>query len=132
MYQLSLNDPGGVSMKILRSEELKGIVNPTPDVRYRLNVLTEEDSAKALAGHMSILHPGGDVPYHYHEKRESLIFLFDGELVEIVDGREFPIKAGDLVFIAAGEKHKMENRTTREARYVEFFSPIANDFINVT
>jgi quercetin dioxygenase-like cupin family protein len=118
-------------MKILRSEALMGIVNPTPGVRHRLNVLTEEDNAKALAGHLSILHPGGDVPCHYHEKRESLIFLIDGEIVEIVDGREFPVRAGDLVYIAAGERHRMENRSAREARYIEFFAPIAKDFINV-
>ena len=119
-------------MKILRSEELMGIVNPTPGVRHRLNVLTEGDNAKALAGHLSILFPGGDVPYHYHEKRESLIFMIDGELVEIVDGKEFPVKAGDVIYIAAGEKHKMENRSVREARYIEFFTPIAKDFITVT
>jgi len=119
-------------MKILRSEELMGIVNPTPGVRHRLNVLTEEDNAKALAGHLSILHPGGDVAYHYHEKRESLIFLIDGEIVEIVDGREFPFRAGDVIYIAAGEKHKMENRSAREARYIEFFTPVAKDFITVT
>lgn len=118
-------------MKILRLDELKRIVNPTPETRHRLNVLTEEDNAIALAGHLSILHPGGDVPNHYHERRESLIFLFDGEIVEIIDGKEFPLQAGDAVFIAAGERHRMENRTTREARYIEFFSPIAKDFITV-
>jgi quercetin dioxygenase-like cupin family protein len=132
MYQLNRDDRGGIAMKILRSEELMGIVNPTPGVRHRLNVLTEEDNANALAGHLSILSPGGDVPYHYHEKRESLIFLFDGELVEIVDGKEFPVKAGDLIYVAAGEKHKMENRSAREARYIEFFTPIVKDFITVT
>jgi uncharacterized cupin superfamily protein len=118
-------------MKILRSEELMEIVNPTPGGRHRLNVLPEEDNAKALAGHLSILHPGGDVPCHYHDKREFLIFLIDGEIVEIIDGEEFPVKAGDVIYIAAGEKHKMENRSVREVRYIEFFSPIAKDFINV-
>jgi len=119
-------------MKIFHKEELSRIKNPTPGQRHRLNVLTEEDSAKALAGHFSILFPGGDVPYHYHEKRESLIFLMEGDIVEIVDGKEFPVKAGDTIFIAAGEKHKMENRTDREARYVEFFTPIERDFIEIT
>ena len=119
-------------MKILRSKELMSIVNPTPETRHRLNILTEEDNAKALAGHMSVLPAGGDVPNHYHAKRESLIFLIDGTIVEIVDGREFPVAAGDVIYIAAGERHRMENRSQREARYIEFFTPIAKDFINVT
>jgi len=118
-------------MKIFRKEELSQIKNPTPGVRHRLNVLTGEDQAKALAGHFSILFPGGDVPLHYHAKRESLIFLMEGEIIEIVDGKEFPVKAGDVVYIGAGEKHKMVNRTDKEVRYVEFFTPIAQDFIEV-
>ena len=118
-------------MKIFHKEELSKIKNPTPGARHRLNVLTEEDQAKALAGHFSILFPGGDVPLHYHAKRESLIFLMEGEIIEIVDGKEFPVKAGDVVYIGAGEKHKMVNRTDKEVRYIEFFSPIDQDFIEV-
>lgn len=118
-------------MKIYRSEELNRIENPTPGVRHRMNILTEEQNAKALAGHFSILFPGGSVPDHYHAKRESLIFLIAGELAETVDGKEFPLKAGDVIFIAAGEKHKMENRSDSDARYIEFFTPIERDFIEI-
>lgn len=46
-------------MKIYRPEELIRIENPTPEVRHRLKILTEEANAKALAGHFSILFPGG-------------------------------------------------------------------------
>jgi len=119
-------------MKIYHPEELIQIENPTPGVRHRLKILTEEQNAKALAGHFSILFPGGNVPNHYHEKRESLIFLIAGELMEIIDGKEIPLKAGDVIYIAAGEKHKMENRSDRDARYIEFFTPIESDFIEVT
>ena len=61
-----------------------------------------------------------------------MIFLIEGKIIEIIDGKEFPVNAGDVIFIAAGEKHKMENRSAREARYIEFFTPIAKDFLNVT
>ena len=118
-------------MKIFHKEELSRIKNPTPGVRHRLNVLTGEDQAKALAGHYSILFPQGEVPLHYHAKRESLIFLMEGEIVEIVDGKEFPVKAGDAIYIGAGEQHRMANRTDKEVRYIEFFTPIAQDFIEV-
>jgi quercetin dioxygenase-like cupin family protein len=118
-------------VKIFPKEELSRIQNPTPGQRHRLNVLTEADNAKALAGHFSVLFPGGDVPYHYHEKRECLIFIVDGQIVEIVEGKEYPVQAGDTIFIPAGERHKMENRTDRDARYVEFFTPIDKDFIEI-
>lgn len=119
-------------MKVFHTEEMIQIENPTPGVRHRLKILTEEQNAKALAGHFSILFPGGNVPNHYHEKRESLIFLIAGELMEILEGKEIPLKAGDVIFIPAGEKHKMENRSDRDARYIEFFTPIQSDVIVVT
>lgn len=46
-------------MKIFHTEEMIQIENPTPGVRHRLKILTEEQKAKALAGHFSILFPGG-------------------------------------------------------------------------
>lgn len=118
-------------MEIFRTEELNRIENPTPGVRHRLRILTEEQNARALAGHFSILFPGGEVPHHYHANRESLIFLIAGELTETVEGKEHALKAGDMIFIAAGEKHKMENRSDADARYIEFFTPIARDVVEV-
>lgn len=58
--------------------------------------------------------------------------MIAGELMEIVDEKEIPLKAGDVMYIAAGEKHKMENRSDWDARYIEFFTPIESDFIEAT
>jgi len=43
--------------------------------------------------------PGSGPPYHYHEKRESLILAVSGEAAEILEGKEIPIKAGDVIYI---------------------------------
>ena len=72
------------------------------------------------------------MPYHYHEKRESLIFIISGEAVEIAGGKEFPVKAGDVIYIPAVEKHKIVNRSDTDVRYLEFYTPIKRDFIEVT
>ncbi len=42
-----------------------------------------------------------------------------------------PIKAGDVLFIPAGEKHQTINRSGKDFRYLEFFTcpPLGADFV---
>jgi quercetin dioxygenase-like cupin family protein len=73
------------------------------------------------------------VPYHYHNKRESIIIVISGEATEVIEGKEFPIKAGDVLFIPSGEKHTTINRSQKDFRYLEYFTspPVGSDFIEV-
>ena len=118
-------------MEILRTEEFIEATNPTPGENHRLDLVTPEQKAKELGGFLSIIPAGGEVPYHFHEKRESLLFIIKGEGVEIVEGKEYPVKAGDVLYIPTGEKHKIVNRTNKDLRYLEFFAPMKPDFIEV-
>ena len=118
-------------MEIIRTEEMVQMTNPTPGKTHRLDLVTPEQRAKELGGFLSIIPAGGRVPYHFHEKRESLLFLVKGEAVEIVEGEEHPVKAGDVLYIPAGEKHQIVNQTNEELRYLEIFTPLDEDFIIV-
>jgi len=120
-------------MKIFRSSEYVEMKNPSPGQRHRSDILTGEQGAKDLGGILGILAPGTSPPYHYHERRESIIIAISGEAVEILEGKETPIKAGDVIFIPPGEKHTTVNRSGREFRYLEFFTcpPARKDFIEV-
>ncbi len=118
-------------MEIFQTEAFIQMANPTPDETYRLDLVTPEKGAKELGGFLVIIPPEGEMPYHYHEKRESLIFLIKGEATEIVEGKEFPVKAGEVLSIPAGEKHKIVNRSDEDLRYLEFFAPMKPDFIEV-
>ncbi len=120
-------------MKIFRTSEYSKMGNPTPGQRYRNDILTGEHQAKDLGGIFGILAPGTSPPYHYHEKRESIIIAISGEAVEVLEGKEFPIKAGDVIFIPPGEKHTTVNRSGREFRYLEYFTcpPVGKDFVEV-
>lgn len=118
-------------MKIFYTDDFVKMNNPTPGERYRLDIVTDREKGLKLGGHFSILPAGAKLPYHYHEVRESLIFVIRGEATEIVEGQEFPTKAGDVIFISAGEKHKMENRTDSDAYFLEFFTPVKTDVVVV-
>ena len=117
-------------MKRFRSEEYVRQKNPNPGGFHMEDILTDELEAKAVGGIFGIMPPGHDGPYHYHRERESLIMVISGEAIEIVEGEETPIKAGDILFIAPGEKHMISNRSDQELRFLEFFTfpPVLADF----
>jgi quercetin dioxygenase-like cupin family protein len=120
-------------MKIFKSDEYVRMANPTPGKAYRPEILTKEHQAKSLGGMFGLLVPGSQVPYHYHNNRESIIVVISGKAIEVVDGKEIPIKAGDVLFIPSGEKHSMINRSDQDFRYLEFFTfpPLSADFVEV-
>lgn len=120
-------------MKKFRIDDYIELENPTPGESYRPEILFPEHKAKNLGGIMVILVPGSQVPYHYHKNRESVIIFISGEGIEVIEGEEFEIKAGDVLFIPAGEKHTTINRSDADLRYLEFFTcpPVTADFFEV-
>lgn len=117
-------------MKLFTLEHFRQIENPDPRVPYRPEIPMHEYNARALGAMFGLLGPGMQVPYHYHRRRESILIVISGEAIEIVEGEETPITAGDILFIPAGEKHTVINRSSREFRFLEFFTcpPLKADF----
>jgi quercetin dioxygenase-like cupin family protein len=120
-------------MKIFKFEEYIKAENPAPGEIFRPEILIDTDRAKDLGGIMGLLPPGKQIPYHYHNTRESIIIAISGEAVEIVEGNDYPFKTGTVFHIAAGEKHMTVNRSDEEFRYLEFYTcpPLDADFVEV-
>lgn len=118
-------------LKLFKSGEYLEIENPRPGDSYRPEILTDTDNAKELGGMFGLLSPGNQVPYHYHENRESVIVVISGEAIEVIEGEEMVIKKGDIIFIPSGQKHMTINRSDQEFRYLEFYTrpPLHADFI---
>lgn len=109
-------------MELFRFEEFIKVENPNPGTRYTREILTDKQKAEKLGGIFAVLVPGGQVPYHFHNERESIIIAISGEATEIIEGEEVLIKADEVVYIPAGEKHGTINKTDKDFRYLEFFT----------
>jgi quercetin dioxygenase-like cupin family protein len=118
-------------MKVFKTQEYIQRKNPSTSERLREDILTEADNARQLAGIFVILPPGGEVPYHFHEGRESLIFIISGQGIEKVEDEEFTVTAGDVIYIPALEKHMLINNSSADLHYLEYFAPINKDFVVV-
>ena len=120
-------------MKVFKIEDYLKLENPTPGKFYRAKILTEEHKAKEIEGIFGLLVPGSKVPYHIHNKRESIFIPISGEVTMIFEGREITIKVGDVVYMPPEKKHGLVNRSDKDMRYIEFFTspPLEADFVEV-
>jgi quercetin dioxygenase-like cupin family protein len=120
-------------MELINSERLSKISNPKPGSPFRLDIVDSQNKAKDLRGAVAVLSPGNKTPYHYHKRRESIIFVISGTATEIVEGEKLLVKAGDILFIPAMEKHGTENTSDKEFRYLEFFTTMSGpgDLVSV-
>ncbi|MFC1943020.1 cupin domain-containing protein [Chloroflexota bacterium] len=120
-------------MEIFRIDEFIKTDNPNPGTRFKIEFLEDKEKIENLGGLFGLLPPGVQTPYHFHNKRESIIIPIRGEATEIVEGEEIPIKANDILYIPAGEKHATVNRTDKDFLYLEFhtYPPVGADFIEV-
>ncbi|OGV35923.1 MAG: hypothetical protein A2X48_06020 [Lentisphaerae bacterium GWF2_49_21] len=63
--------------------------------------------AKITGGGVYVFKPGETAhpePRHVHDVDEVFIFI-QGSGVIPIDGKDYPVKAGDVVIVAAGEDH---------------------------
>ncbi len=121
------------SLKVWKTDPYRKMPNPTPGEWFRTPILGDEDRAKEMGGLLVILPSGKSVPYHYHKNRESILMVLSGEAIELYEDKEYPVQTGDVIFIPAGAKHAVLNRSDREFRFLEFFThpPMGSDFIHV-
>jgi len=120
-------------MKLFKIAEYVERKNPTPGSPYRPEILTVAEGARDLGGIFGLLPAGTQVPYHFHQRRESVIFVIGGSATQVIDGTEIPISTGDVLYIPAGEKHMTVNRSSQDFRYLEIFTcpPLGADFVEV-
>jgi quercetin dioxygenase-like cupin family protein len=66
--------------------------------------------------------PNGAAQVHDHPFEEAYFFL-EGEIEAVLEGREYTIRAGDVVFAGVGDSHGFFNTGTGRVRWIETQAP---------
>jgi quercetin dioxygenase-like cupin family protein len=66
--------------------------------------------------------PNGSAQVHDHPFEETYFFL-DGEIEAVLDGREYTVRAGDVVFAGVGATHGYFNTGGGRVRWIETQAP---------
>jgi mannose-6-phosphate isomerase-like protein (cupin superfamily) len=120
-------------VKILKLEDAPKLFFPDGKA-YTIPLVTEQTGAKEIAGLMGVMPAGsGGVRYHYHDKRESVLFILSGQGKALVEGKEYGLGPNTVMFVPPKQKHKVMNVGNSELRYIEFFTnpPMLSDFVEV-
>ena len=127
-------EQGSLQYKVIRTQDFIKAVNSKPNERMREEILAPKE-AKNINGILSTLPPatpGAKPQYHYHTHREGIIQILSGDATEWIEGKPIPLKVGDVIFIPPYIKHTlMNNSTTQDVRYMEFYSPVPPDSVPV-
>ncbi|MFA9502276.1 cupin domain-containing protein [Natrinema sp. H-ect1] len=68
------------------------------------------------------IEPGATLPTHTHAN-EQIGFVLEGELVAVVEGEEYPLRAGDAYLFHPNERHGAENRSDEAAVGIGVLAP---------
>lgn len=113
--------------------------NPRLTLRYEKGVDTTDLSSliqRAGAGPVAVVDLGrtawvshhlaivreAEAP-HYHRFHDLTVFVLRGEGAMDLDGRRFPMKAGDVVYVQRGVRHFFRNTGREAAAAFAVFSP---------
>ena len=68
-------------------------------------VISPEQGAKNITLNYAEFAPGDAFAQHVHPHSEDVIVVLEGKGVIKVEGKEYPIEAGDVVYVPPGERH---------------------------
>jgi mannose-6-phosphate isomerase-like protein (cupin superfamily) len=100
---------------------VRGGVGPAQGAAY----LAGDDMAGVLAAGRTVLAAGSSIGEHSHPDTEELYLILDGQGRGVLDGRSFPVAAGDLFVVKAGHSHGLINDSDATLTYFGLMTPKA-------
>jgi quercetin dioxygenase-like cupin family protein len=79
--------------------------------------LTPRDGVPNFAMRVFEVSAGGYTPFHHHPY-EHEIYVMEGQGTVWRDGKEVPIKPGDILYIPADEQHQFKNASDRPFKFM--------------
>lgn len=62
-------------------------------------------------------------PIHVHARDDETIYIIEGELTAVIDGRPRRLTAGESIFLRRGVPHQLMNMTGNPCRYILIGTP---------
>ena len=74
--------------------------------------------------HLNRLIPGGPAGrLHHHTEADNIYIVKRGEGTLVVEGTSYVIRRDDVVYIPAGMKHSLANRSADTFEFFEIYAP---------
>jgi quercetin dioxygenase-like cupin family protein len=101
------------------------VIKPAAHAEWRSDKMGKStifQSARLLVG-LNAFEPGQSHALHAHVGMDKLYYVLDGEGVFILEGRELPMQAGDLLVAPDGVPHGVTNTGERRLLVLAVLAP---------
>jgi quercetin dioxygenase-like cupin family protein len=102
------------NVKDIPSEKVE--MDGVKDCRYQV-ALSARDGELSMAMRFFEVAPGGNTPLHNHPY-EHEILIMEGTGTVWRDGKETPLKPGDVLYIPSDEKHQFKNAGNQPFKFM--------------
>jgi len=111
----------GVGSKVFHVDEITELVSRHDGRRKKILLNTTNTGSPLLVDIVSYA-PGGTSPLHFHREIDHFFFVLGGRGRIVIEGRHHPLRAGCVVWIAAGDGHKVYADPDSPLTFLEYFS----------
>lgn len=101
------------------------VIRPATHAVYspaRMGKSTIFESARLLVG-LNAFEPGQEHPLHAHAGQDKVYHVIEGEGLFLLEGRELPMKSGDLLIAPEGAAHGVRNQGTGRLLVLAILAP---------
>jgi mannose-6-phosphate isomerase-like protein (cupin superfamily) len=105
--------------------EHPAVIRPSQHADWRTDRMGKStlfESPRLLVG-LNAFEPGQFHALHAHARMDKLYHVVEGEGVLLLDGRELPIKAGQLVVAPEGVQHGIRNTSGQRLLVLAILAP---------
>jgi quercetin dioxygenase-like cupin family protein len=105
--------------------EHPAVIKPATHAEWRADKMSKStiyQSARLLVG-LNGFEPGQSHALHAHAGMDKMYYVLDGEGVFLLEGRELPMQAGDLLVAPDGVPHGVKNTSQRRLLVMAVLAP---------
>ena len=102
------------------------IIRPADHAAYssaKMGKSTIFESSRLLVG-LNAFEPGQEHALHAHAGQDKVYQVLEGEGLFLLEGRELPMKAGDLLVAPEGIAHGVRNSGSRRLLVLAILAPV--------
>lgn len=95
----------------------------------QVKLINTDCGADKLDVHLNRLdpkEPGGK--YHHHTQSDNVYIVKSGEGELVVEGNTYIIREDDVIYIPAGKKHSLTNKSEQTFEIFEIYAPAGEQF----
>ncbi|MBN2100790.1 cupin domain-containing protein [Candidatus Dojkabacteria bacterium] len=85
---------------------------------YKKRILLDQIKGKINLIEDVVVEPRGVIPSHSHDFTDEIFYVTENSAIMIVNGKEFQVNPGDMIYVERDEEHGFRNDSDKEFKMI--------------